>query len=144
MTEEVLRARSAARQIVERLVPAPPDRARSASELHARMRAAVDETEARHPGLSDVVTRCLVGWLEGTSLEDPVVRAGLIVKVGEWADEGGTLNFDAIPIERHWSLRMMMHDRLGHSEPWEVCGEGCDEIASQAIRVLFGKKSTGP
>jgi hypothetical protein len=52
---------------------------------------------------------------------------------------GVTLTYDSIPIERHWSLSMLLHDALGHTLPWEICGEGCDQLASDAIRLLFGK-----
>jgi hypothetical protein len=48
------------------------------------------------------------------------------------------LDFDHIPIERHWGLSMLLHNALGHTEPWEICEAGCDSLASDTIRILFG------
>jgi len=48
------------------------------------------------------------------------------------------LDYDRIPIERHWELAMLWHDKLGHATPFEVCTAGCDDLASASIRVLFG------
>ena len=47
------------------------------------------------------------------------------------------LNSDRIPIQRHWSLSMRLHDELHHTDPWEICEEGCNLLASDAIRILF-------
>jgi hypothetical protein len=55
------------------------------------------------------------------------------------AEPGGTLDFEHIPIERHWGLSMRLHDALGHTEPWEICEAGCDTLASEAICILFGR-----
>lgn len=33
---------------------------------------------------------------------------------------------------------MRLHDELYHTEPWEICEENCDELASAAICILFG------
>lgn len=52
--------------------------------------------------------------------------------------DGRVLVFDQIPIERHWGLSILLHNELGHTEPWEICDAGCDRLASEAIRELFG------
>lgn len=56
----------------------------------------------------------------------------------EGAEDFPPLDFDKIPIERHWELSMVLHDQLGHTEPWEMCEVGCGKLASDAIRILFG------
>jgi len=49
-----------------------------------------------------------------------------------------TLKWDHIPIERHWSISMRLHDALGHTEPWEICEDrNCDILAVQIICDLF-------
>lgn len=50
------------------------------------------------------------------------------------------LHFDAIPIERHWLLSIRLHEALSHTEPWEICNEGCDLLANRAILILFGRE----
>lgn len=50
-----------------------------------------------------------------------------------------TLRYDRIPIERGWGISMLLHEALGHTEPWEICEEGCDNLADECIRLLFGK-----
>lgn len=49
------------------------------------------------------------------------------------------LDFDHIPIERHWGVSILLHNALGHTEPWEICDAGCDQLASDAIHVLFDR-----
>ena len=56
----------------------------------------------------------------------------------ELAPTPAPLNYDAIPIERHWEVSMLFHGALGHPDPWEVCDKGCDALAGHAIRLLFG------
>jgi hypothetical protein len=63
---------------------------------------------------------------------------------GERREAGGWLDFEHIPIERHWGLSMRLHYALNHPEPWEICREGCDALASEAIRILFGEMSELP
>lgn len=52
-----------------------------------------------------------------------------------------TLDFDRIPVERLWAISMLLHDALGHSEPWEICDAGCDDLALKAILTLFDRLS---
>jgi hypothetical protein len=49
-----------------------------------------------------------------------------------------TVHIDQLPIERHWAIALKLHELLGHTEPWELCEAGCDELASEAIRTVFG------
>jgi hypothetical protein len=51
--------------------------------------------------------------------------------------EARVLDFDRIPIERHWGISMRLHDALGHTEPWEICDAGCDALAAEVIHILF-------
>ena len=37
----------------------------------------------------------------------------------------------------HWGVSMRLHEALGHTEPWEICEEGCDQLASDVIFMLF-------
>ncbi len=55
---------------------------------------------------------------------------------------GRILDFDHIPIERHWGLSLLLHNALGHTGPWETCEAGCDHLASDAIRELFGEHTS--
>ena len=54
-----------------------------------------------------------------------------------------TLRFDAIPVERSWDLSMLFHDVAGHTEDWTSCESGCDALADEAIRLLFGVDGGG-
>lgn len=47
------------------------------------------------------------------------------------------LDSDQIPIERQWEMSMRLHDALGHTDPWEICSDGCYTLADDMIRLLF-------
>jgi hypothetical protein len=79
-------------------------------------------------GATTTVMGCAIHW------DSEVGRA----EREELRKRGG-LDFEHIPIERHWGLSMRLHEALGHSEPWEICEAGCDALASEAIRIIFGE-----
>lgn len=64
------------------------------------------------------------------------VMIGLLVR----PQLSDVLEFERIPVERHWAVSILLHQALGHEEPWEVCSGGCDRLADDVILELFGKE----
>lgn len=47
------------------------------------------------------------------------------IKTEEWTD--------TLPLGAVWSASMVIHDLLKHEDEWEICNQGCENMAGKVI-----------